>query len=140
MTNDLGKLFSKSEIISLFNNEFAGIQDKFEVVELPLVSAEQDIIVNAAKPGVYVFFKNNKVWMVGRHLLNSRKRAMEHLNVNREDYQIKNLKNDPEASLLLFNVKEHKPKEGVDLRHWVAALEIFFELRLDPLVKSARLG
>jgi hypothetical protein len=36
--------------------------------------------------------------------------------------------------LILFNAKQMKD------RHWVAALEIFLELELKPLVSSGRLG
>ena len=135
-----GKRFNRSDIVSLFSSEFASIKDRFNIIELHMNYAEQDNSKEAAMPGVYVYLKDNKVWKVGRHLVNSRKRAIEHVNVKRTDYKVVNLKSDPEAVLLLFNLKEHAPKNGVDFRHWVAALEIFFELRLDPLEKSDRLG
>jgi len=44
------------------------------------------------------------------------------------------LKGDEGTRLLLFNVKESEDK------HWIAALEVFFEEQLSPEVKSGRLG
>ncbi len=44
------------------------------------------------------------------------------------------LKNDEGMRLLLFNVKKSEDK------HWVAALEVYFEEQLSPEVKSGRLG
>lgn len=136
------KLFSKLDIISLFENEFARIKDMFnEVIELTLDKAEDDKNSDAAKPGIYVYWKDNRVLKVGRHFTNSRKRALEHVNVPKErNYPMSQYKGNPDVSLLLFNVKEHDPKNGKDFRHWVAALEIFFELRLDPETTSGRLG
>jgi hypothetical protein len=136
------KLFEKADIISMFNDEFVGVKDKFnDVIQLTLDKAEDFRSDASAKPGVYVFWKDRRVWKVGRHLVNSRMRATEHVNVPAEKkYALTQLKNDPDAHLLLFNVKEHDVKNGKDFRHWVAALEIFFELRLDPLEKSGRLG
>lgn len=141
----MGKLqlkFEKSEIKDMFEKEFAGIKNLFNIIELRLDSAESDTNDAAAKPGVYVYWKDREVLKVGRHLLNSRKRALEHINVPEEKrYPMTAYgKRKSEVYLLLFNVKEHAPKAGIDYRHWVAALEIFFELRLDPEVTSGRLG
>ena len=44
------------------------------------------------------------------------------------------LKGDEETRVLLFNLKESEDK------HWVAALEVYFEEQLSPEVKSGRLG
>ena len=140
----MGKLqlqFEKSEIIEMFEKEFASVRDLFKIIELRLDSAETDTNDAAAKPGVYVYWKNLEVLLVGRHLLNSRKRALEHVNVPKDkEYPMTKYKGNSDVYLLLFNVKEHAPKNGLDYRHWVTALEIFFELRLDPEVPSRRLG
>lgn len=135
-------LFSKSDIISLFENEFTSIKDMFNnAIELTLDTAETDTNSDAAKPGVYVYWKDGKVLLVGRHLLNSRKRALEHVKVPAEkNYPMTQYRGKSDVSLLLFNVKEHDPKNGKDFRHWVAALEIFFELRLSPDTPAGRLG
>lgn len=138
----IGKQFEKHEIIALFEAEFAGVRDRFgEIIDLTLDIAEDFRSPEASKPGVYVFWKDHRVWKVGRHLVNSRMRAVEHVNVpTSKNYSLTDLKGKSDAHIFLFNVKEHDPINGRDFRHWVAALEIFFELRLDPKEKSGRLG
>ena len=83
---------------------------------------------------MYVWYHPEKeVLKVGRHLQNSRKRALEHIQANTggvmNDYG-----EDSSTILLLFNVK------STDDIHWVAALEIYFENNIHPEVKAARLG
>lgn len=142
MKTGLSQRIEISEIVTMFRLEFASLLDIFnDCIELTLDKAESFRSDACAKPGVYVFWKDGQVLKVGRHLENSRKRAVEHVNVPKEQkYPMSNFKNDSEAHLLLFNVKEHDVANGKDYRHWVAALEIFFELRLNPTVKSGRLG
>jgi hypothetical protein len=138
---NLNLKFEKSEIVGLFEKEFASVRDLFNIIELRLDYAESDNNETAAKPGIYVYWKNGDVLKVGRHLLNSRKRALEHVNVPSErNYPMTKYKGNSDVYLLLFNVKDHAPNNGIDYRHWVAALEIYFELRLDPEVSSGRLG
>ena len=123
-------------IKELFDNEFFCLKNKIDVIILPVPEAKNSNIENIYNPGVYVFWKNNRVWKVGRHLENSRKRAFEHItdNTSNGDYQMKDLDGDSNAFLLLFNVKKLEDK------HWVAAIEIFFEIHLHPIIPSARLG
>lgn len=47
--------FEKSEIIGMFEKEFASVKDLFKIIELRLDSAESDTNEAAAKPGVYVY-------------------------------------------------------------------------------------
>ncbi len=120
--------------IGLFNEEFASIKDKFIIHNLAVIEARNSHNENFCKPGVYVFWKEKRgVIKVGRHLVNSCKRALEHIRDNTGG-SMKLLENDPNARLILFNVKEKK-----DL-HWVMALEVFFELNLKPEIRSGRLG
>lgn len=121
------------DIINLFEEEFASLKERFEVNDLSLDKAEDTTIGVLDNPGVYVFWKDDKVIKVGRHLRTARKRALQHVKDNTGG-KMKKLEGDPDAHLLLFNVK------NFDDRHWVAALEIFLELRLKPEIRSNRLG
>jgi hypothetical protein len=121
------------EMKRLFEMEFGKLRDKFEIYNLPLTEAEHSQALHICKPGVYVFWHPRAVIKVGRHFANSRKRAFEHLQDNTGG-KMGALRNDPDTRLLLFNVKEPKNK------HWVAALEVFFEEQLSPEIKSGRLG
>ena len=125
-----------AEIYRFFDDEFIQIKDKFVIYNLSLEEAEYSNEPHIWKSGVYVFWHpERKVIKVGRHLTNSRKRAFEHIkgNVNTGGTMAE-LKNQKETRLLLFNVIQPKDK------HWVAALEIFFEEILNPQIKSGRLG
>lgn len=124
-----------NQIKEIFRTEFSKISDKFQIIEenvnvLPY--SEKEFI---SMPGVYVFFNKNRIIKVGRHLKNSRKRAYEHITSNTKNDQVemKNLGSEEEAKVILFNVKN--PKDF----HWVAAVEIFLELQLQPIIKSQRL-
>ncbi len=122
----------KSNIINLFEDEFGFVKDKFNIIEYSLNEETLHQNNGAAMPGVYVFLKNEQVIRIGRSLSNSRKRALQHLEDNTAGW-MKQLENDSETILLLFNIKHSE-----DL-HWVAALEIFLEMKLKPEIPS-RLG
>jgi len=123
-----------TEVKNIFEKEFEALRNKFEIYDLPLAEAERSQELEICKPGVYVFWHPTRaVIKVGRHFTNSRKRAFEHLRDNTGGVMTA-LKNDKGARLLLFNVKESKDK------HWIAALEVYFEEQLSPEVKSGRLG
>ena len=123
-----------TEVKYLFEKEFWAHRNKFEVYDLPLAKAENSHEQHIWKPGVYVFWHPTRgVIKVGRHFTNSRKRAFEHLRDNTGGVMTA-LKGDEGTRLLLFNVKESEDK------HWIAALEVFFEEQLSPEVKSGRLG
>lgn len=119
-----------------FETEFKGIRDKFEdPLELDIQGARDS---NINEPGVYVIWNDaHHVIKVGRHLTNSRTRALQHLNDKRYKDEnaaiMSSLETDASARIILFNVKNEKDK------HWVAALEIYFELNLNPKIKSQRL-
>lgn len=123
-----------TEIKSIFEKEFETLQSKFEIYCMPLKDAASSKELHIWKPGVYVFWHPTRgVIKVGRHFTNSRKRAFEHIKDNTGGVMA-DLKIDEGTRLLLFNVKESKDK------HWVAALEVYFEEQLSPEVKSRRLG
>ncbi len=109
-------------------------RNKFEIYDLSLAETENSQEQHIWKPGVYVFWHPVRgVIKVGRHFTNARKRAFEHLRDNTGGVMT-TLKNDEGMRLLLFNVKKSEDK------HWVAALEVYFEEQLSPEVKSGRLG
>ena len=131
------------EVIEIFNKEFVCIKDKFKIYDvLKGEKLNEENILNSYpddeyiwKPGVYVFCCNENVYRVGRHLTNSRKRAMQHIADYTKylDCSIRDLENKEGVELLLFNVISENDN------HWVAAVEIFFERTLNPIIKS-RLG
>jgi hypothetical protein len=122
------------DVKARFESEFCSILGKFAVYDITLDTIKEYSAPFLWKPGVYVFWKASKgVIKVGRHLANSCKRALEHINDNTGNI-MKELEDDPDTHLILFNVKLFKD------RHWVAALEIFLELELKPEVPSGRLG
>jgi len=127
-------LMDITEIKNLFTKEFGALQNLFKIFDMPLKEVEgiKDPLITM--PGIYVFWHPvRSVIKVGRHFTNSKKRALEHLRDNTGGVMAE-LKNDERTRLLLFNMKEIKDK------HWVAALEIYFEEHLSPEVKSNRLG
>lgn len=123
-----------TDIKRIFEEEFSNISGKFEFIELRVTEAGDSKADYVWHPGVYLWWHPERgVVKVGRHLTNSRKRALEHVRANTGGV-IKALANDPETKVLLFNVRD--PNH----HHWVAALEVFFEKQLNPTVRSGRLG
>lgn len=120
-------------VINMFEKEFAHLKDRFQIYDLTLDRAKYASTEGVVAPGVYVFWKAGKVIKVGRNLANSRKRALQHIRDNTGGL-MEALESDPDAHLLLFNIK------NFDDRHWVSALEVFFELRLKPKIRAHRLG
>jgi len=125
---------SPSEIEQKFLVEFNPISDLFIIHNLSIEQAEKSKDSFIHHPGVYVFMKGDEVIKIGRSLENSRKRALEHIRDNTQvaDFMMRELPNYPDSRLLLFNLKEIKNS------HWAAALEIYFEEKLDPKIKSKR--
>lgn len=126
------------QVKKAFEEEFAEIRHKFEVLELPVSEASTCSEPYVANPGVYIFWHSERgVIKVGRHLTNSRKRALEHIKENTGGTMAE-LRDDQRAKLMLFNLKDSKSK------HWAAALEIFFEVYLSEIgaleIKAGRLG
>jgi len=118
----------------LFHREFGSIASRFKLFNLGLGEARDSKDPEITKPGVYVFWSpSSNVIKVGRHLVNSRKRAFEHIRDN-TGAEMGKLEEDDNARLFLLNIQYDE-----DL-HWVAALEIFFERELRPSIRSKRLG
>ena len=119
------------EVKKVFFQEFGPVRDKFEVVDLPVTEAykQHDL---ADCPGVYVYWKDNQIIKVGRHMTNARTRALEHIRDNTGN-EMALLKDDPGCRLIFFTV-------GKDEYHWTATPEIFLEVKLNPRIRSGRLG
>lgn len=138
----------KDQLISAFKKEFSFIEDKFEILDLlgnntpmdyetmeylKLPSEEYNIVWH---PGVYAFLGNNSLYRVGVSMNNSRARVMQHLDActAQEGYGIWDIEKFEDKSILLFNVKNKEDK------HWLLALEVFFENTFKPLIKARRIG
>lgn len=126
-------MLSTDDIEGRFRDEFGPVAEKFHISKSPLTEVLAPNRVPIARPGVYIFWKDGAVIKVGRHFVNSEKRALEHIRDNTAG-TMSQLRDGGGVYLLLFTVNEQK-----DI-HWVAALEIFFELSLQPTIKSGRLG
>ncbi len=123
------------KIIEIFKSEFEFIENKFIIIEEKinnLKASRKEFIYN---PGVYIFIDNNLVIKVGRHFSNSRKRALEHIKANTKNelFEMKNLIHSHNSKVILINLKDNKEF------HWIAAIEIYLEQKLKPLIKTKRL-
>ena len=126
-----------AESIKIFYDEFGSIGNKFEIIPLTIQEAYDLKDSNIAMPGVYIFWHKERIIKVGRHLENSRKRALEHIrdNTHNDSFQMESLKNcTVDCGLILINCRD---KEDY---HWVAAIEIYMEKVLEPVIKSQRTG
>ncbi|MBT5269869.1 MAG: hypothetical protein HOL70_10545 [Candidatus Marinimicrobia bacterium] len=120
------------DILKLLDDEFGALAKRFQFHNIPLNQARDWKDKNVAMPGVYVFWtRDYGIIRVGRSYDNTRKRALTHLPANTGG-MVSMLKGDDSDRLLLFNsdVKEN--------RHWIAALEIYFERVLIPKVPPGR--
>lgn len=120
------------EIQRVFEREFWHVAGKFDILLLNGTEAWKSQDLRVARPGVYVWLNAGQVMKVGRHLTNARARALEHVRDN-TGQQLAALKDAPETQLMLFTVVNED-------RHWAAALEIYLENRLEPVVRSKRQG
>ncbi len=122
------------KITDTFAKEFGFLQSKFIIIEEnlnDLANSKKDCVYH---PGVYIHHRGDDIIKVGRHLTNSRKRALEHItsNTKNEQIEMKDLKKDSNSKVTLLNVRD--PEEY----HWVAAIEIYMENNLNPIIKSKR--
>jgi len=123
------------DIKEVFNKEFSLISDKFKICEGTVEEMREEKSEYVWKPGVYVYLHPDGVLKVGRHLTNSRKRALEHITKKDNTGGVMHKYGaDKETDLILFNLKDEND------RHWAAAVEIYLEIKLSPLIKSKRMG
>lgn len=138
----------KKRLINAFEHEFSFIREKFELMELLGNNAHIDYeVIQYIKlpsddynivwhPGVYAFIGNDSLYRVGVSMHNSRSRVMEHLEActARDGHCVWDINKYEDRSILLFNVKQQFD------RHWLLALEAFFESNFSPLIKAGRIG
>jgi hypothetical protein len=138
----------KKKVLIKFESEFKFIKDKFEIIDLLANNSPMDYnTIKSLKlpsdknnivwhPGVYLFIGNNQIYRVGVSMKNSRSRVMEHLDActSKNGFSIWDIDKYPDKSILLFNIKKK------DDRHWLLAIEAFFEEKFNPLIKAGRVG
>lgn len=139
---------TRQQLIDAFEQEFTFIKDRFEIIDLlandtpmdyetiqylKLPSDDFNIVWH---PGVYAFIGNNSLYRVGVSMHNSRARVMQHLDAwtAKDGYCVWDIDKFEDKSILLFNVKSKSD------RHWLLALEAFFESKFSPLIKAGRIG
>jgi len=126
-------VLDNKEIASKFTGEFGSITDRFVIKVLSaseaVLSKDPEVVLG----GVYVWLVKDRVIKVGRHLENTRKRALEHIRANTGG-EMAALEANPDATLILFNLP------NPDDLHWAFALEDYFERVLHPKVSSKRRG
>jgi uncharacterized protein CbrC (UPF0167 family) len=155
-------IVSINDIVTIFRKANEQIADKFHILSIPtnagcyfanfeLLNDEGHWAIKQttkgdslqteyiSKPGVYVLWKRqcdsqcSPIIKVGRHLKNTRLRAFQHLNADYTEFDTKTLKEDSEGRIILFNIKD------LSERFWAAALEVYLEEQLQPIIKSKRL-
>ncbi|RYD59059.1 MAG: hypothetical protein EOP56_02185 [Sphingobacteriales bacterium] len=128
---EFGFIRNKFEVMNLLGNNSAMDNDVIEYLKLP--SEENNIVWH---PGVYVFIGNNSIYRVGVSMNNSRLRVMQHLEgwTAKGEYCIWDIDKFDDKAILLFNVKNRQD------RHWLLALEAFFEINFQPLIRAGRIG
>jgi hypothetical protein len=138
----------KLQLIDAFEREFSFVKEKFELMDLLANGSPMDIkVIEYLKlpsdnnnivwhPGVYLFIGNDQLYRVGVSMHNSRGRVMAHLDActKKNGHCVWDIDKFEDKSILLFNVKNKSDK------HWLLALEAFFETRFQPLIKAGRIG
>ena len=138
----------KEQIIDAFELEFEFIKDKFEIIDLLSNNSPMDYeTVECLKlptddynivwhPGVYMFIGNKSLYRVGVSMHNSRARVMQHLDActEKDGFCVWDIDNFPDKSIVLFNIKNKLDK------HWLLAVEAFFEMKFEPKIKAGRIG
>ena len=124
----------ENKIKEIFQERFNSLSQYFQFTTLSVKDAYNSHEKYVIQPGVYIFWKGNEIWKVGRHLTNARKRSLEHIRDNTQylEYKMADLKLNPEAMVTYINVIN--PLDGF----WIAALEIYMEIKLEPRIKSKR--
>jgi hypothetical protein len=120
-----------------FYQEFGFLNNRINIILLSIDEAKESQESEIAMPGVYVFWRGNEIIKVGRHLLNSRKRALEHLGENTSyDQDQKALFQEcfDQGGIVLINCKNAQDY------HWTAAIEMYLERELQPRIMSKRTG
>lgn len=119
---------TEDKIKEIFYEQFYFIKDKFTFYNFSvtdynfLVSNKENI----NKPGVYIFYMYDQIWKVGKHLLNAKKRALEHF---RDDTGanigkgMKQYEHDENMNLILII-----PNKDEDI-FWILSIEYYFESR-----------
>lgn len=122
----------KDKLLRIISNEFKQLLNKFEIFEIDFTvefAKIKDEDINTA--GCYVIAIENEALKVGRHFINSKKRAFDHFRDNTGGI---NSLNKNEIKIYLVNVKDLKDD------FWIASLEILLERELNPKIKSKRKG
>lgn len=121
-----------------FHQEFGCLKDKFNIILLSIKEARESDDPEVTMPGVYIYWKDDNILKVGRHLVNSRKRALEHIRDNTGEevgIPMKSIDTCKEnCGIVLINC------ENEEEYHWVAAIEIYMERVLKPMIRSQRTG
>lgn len=63
--------FMEDKIKPLFEKEFSFINNRFSFNQFPVTKKVNGDEIN--KPGVYIFYKGNQIWKVGKSLSNAKK-------------------------------------------------------------------
>jgi hypothetical protein len=127
-----------ADIEQAFRREFGPLANKFVIDRITLDQAEACERRSVDRAGVYVFWKAEwGVIKVGKHLVNARTRALQHVedNTRNDRLEMKTLRGDPSCYLLIFGIRNN------DDAHWIASLECYLE-KLDPrpVIPSRRSG
>ena len=127
------------KITTTFNKEFAFINRNFQIIPLSISEAYISIEDNVPNPGVYVFWKEDRIIKVGRSFSNSRKRSLQHIrdNTSLGDVHMSELPDYAgPCGVVLINSRGEEHEND----HWISAIEVYLERQLDPVIRSKRKG
>ena len=123
---------STNDIRSVFEREFGPMASKFGYFDIGSDDWRNGDLIEAARPGVYVWYdwERDRVIKVGLSMINARARALQHL---RDDTggTMAAMRDQAGTRLILFTLPEED-------KHWAAALEPYLERVLEPEIPSKR--
>jgi len=125
------------EIKRRFISEFGATSNGFDIIDLCVEEAVSTVNPKCNRPGVYVYWHPEyDVVLVGKSQSNSKKRALQHIKDNSGNnvVSMNYFEGDSRLRILLFNISED------NFKHWVLALEAFFEWNIRPVIKAWRIG
>lgn len=126
-----------SDVIKKFESEYGTLKDKFVIHEMKVKDAYNNGSDSVNRPGIYVFWRpEDNVIKVGKSQSNSKKRSLQHIqdNTHKGDINMNTLKEDKDATLILFNIKSDS-----DI-HWLLSLEAYMEWNASPAIPAGRMG
>ncbi|HRG37295.1 MAG TPA: hypothetical protein PK289_02085 [Bacteroidia bacterium] len=124
----------EQRIKQVLNLYFTSYADKFTITTIPVKEARHTNNPLVIRPGIYIFWTENTIWKVGKHLINVRKRSLQHIGDNTKSgiYEMNSLEENPQAFITYLTINSNEDE------YWIPSLEMLCEMKLSPLIRSKR--